>query len=65
MYYAMTVGEILSVKGQQDKTTHISVCLVLLFMRVHMIAVNFKGNLQANELVMMLWSYFLFFLHID
>ena len=61
LHSAVTVGEILSVKGQQDKTTHISVCLVLLFMRVQLVDVNFKGNLQAKEHVTMLWSYFRFF----
>ena len=61
LYSAMKVGKILLVEGQQDQTTQFALCLVLFFMLVHMVAINYKGKFQAKERVMMLWPYFLFF----
>ena len=61
----MAVGKILSGEGQQDQTTKVALCLVILFMQLHLVAVNFKGKLQSKERVMMLWSFLLFLIHID
>ena len=64
LYSTVAVGKIFSVEGQQDQTIQVALCLVLLFMRVNLVSVNFKGTIQARERVMMLWSSFLFFLHV-
>ena len=61
LYYAMKLGKILLVEGQQGQTTQVALCLVLFFMRVHLVAVSYKGKFQAKEYLMMLWPYFLFF----
>ena len=61
LYSEMKVGKILLVEGQQGQTTQVALCLVLFFMRVHLVAVSYKGKFQAKEYLMMLWPYFLFF----
>ena len=40
LYSAVIVGKILSVEGHQDQTTQVDLCLVLFFMRVHLVDVN-------------------------
>ena len=64
LYSEVTVGKILSFEVRKYQTTQVALYLFLFFMRFHLVAVNFKGNIQAKEHVMMLWSSFLFFIHI-
>ena len=65
LYSAVTVGKILLVEGQKNQTTQVALYFSLFFIRVQLVAVNFKGKLQDKERVVMLWSSLLFFLHID
>ena len=64
LYSSVTVGKIFLVGGQKYQTTQVVLCLVLFFMRVHLVSVNFKGKFHAKESVIISCSYFLLFLHI-
>ena len=61
---ADTVSKILNLEDE-DPVTNITLCLTLYFMRVHLFAVNCKGQLSANERIVMLWSSLIFMIHID
>ena len=60
-----TAARILSLKGAQDETSQVVTCLALFFNRVHLVAINCKDVISAKQSVEMLWSEFLFCLHID
>jgi hypothetical protein len=62
---AETMEQILKVPNQDVKTALI-LCLVLYFMRAHLFAVNASEDaLAASQRVFMLWTSFLFILHVD
>jgi len=61
---ADTVSKILNLEDE-DPVTNITLCLTLYFMRVRLFAVNCKGQLSANERIVMLWSSLVFMIHID
>ena len=61
---ANTVGMVLSVACADYKAAF-ALATTLFFVRVHLFAVNSKGAINAQERVVMLWSSFIYFLHID
>ena len=66
LYSAETVFKILNLmNGKQDAATVAVTCLHLYFMRVHLVAVNCKGILKAQERVTMIWHCLLWILHVD
>ena len=48
-----------------DTHSQITLALTLFFMRAHLTTINMKGKLKPNERISMLWSSFLFLLHVD
>ena len=48
LHSAVTVHKLLSAEGRKYQSTQVAICFVLIFTRVHLVAVNFKVNLQAN-----------------
>ena len=61
---ANNVGMVLSVACADYKAAF-ALATTLFFVRVHLFAVNSKGAINAQERVVMLWSSFIYFLHID
>lgn len=59
-----TVAKILSLESS-DPQSQITISLSLYFMRVHLACINMKGRLKPKERISMLWSTFLYILHID
>ena len=61
---SVTVDNILRVESG-DAKGQIILSLTLFFMRAHLTAINIKGSLSCKERISMLWSSFLFLLHVD
>lgn len=61
---ATTAASVFSVQCA-DTDAAVALATVLFFKRVHLFAVNSKGCSTATERVVMLWSSFIFMLHID
>jgi hypothetical protein len=59
-----TVATIIDLPGQ-DLQTQVILSISLFFMRVHLCSVNCKGKVNAKQRVSMIWSSFLYLLHVD
>ena len=60
-----TAARFISLEGLQYPRTQVITCLALFLIRVDFLSVNQKGVLNAQQRVEILWSLFLFSLHVD
>lgn len=59
-----TVARILGLESS-DPCSQITLSLSLYFMQVHLACIDMKGRLKPKERISMLWSTFMFILHVN